>query len=69
MLPSLSEFILVEQVPTNLEHWKRLPNGNWEVSIIRDRRSVLYLESMDCDLSIDAVYQGIELLSPTQHTD
>ena len=63
MLPSLSEFILVEQAPTEVEHWRRLSSGSWEVSAITDRHASLHLVSLSCDLSIEAVYRNVEGLS------
>src|SRR6266567_3808550 len=37
MLSSLSEFLFIHPTPVNIEHWRRLTTGNWEVAIIRDR--------------------------------
>ena len=63
MLPSLSEFILVEQAPADIERWRRLPNGNWEVAAFRDRDAVVHLASLNCELSVEAVYRNVEGLS------
>ena len=63
MLPSLSEFILVEQAPADIERWRRLPNGNWEVAAFRDRDAVVDLASLNCELSVEAVYRNVEGLS------
>jgi hypothetical protein len=63
MLPSLAEFILVEQVPADIERWRRLPNGNWEVAAFRDRDAVVHFASLNCELSAEAVYRNVEGLS------
>ncbi|MBI1786899.1 MAG: Uma2 family endonuclease [Acidobacteria bacterium] len=63
MLPSLNEYLLVDQAPVEIEHWRRLPNGNWELATIRDRDAVLRLSSLDCELPAGEIYRNLELLS------
>jgi Uma2 family endonuclease len=58
MVPSLREFLLVEQETVEVEHWRRLPNGNWELATVRESGVTLRLESIGCDLPIDEIYRG-----------
>ena len=62
MLPSLQEYLLVDQTPVEIEHWRRLPNGNWEVATIREQDAMLRL-SIGCELPVAEVYRNIELLA------
>src|ERR1700694_5697214 len=60
MLPSLHEFLFVEQESIEVEHWRRLPNGNWELATVREAGVTLHLESIGCDLPVDEIYRGTE---------
>ncbi len=61
MIPSLQEVLLVDPAPVDIEHWRRLPNGNWELATIRDRTSGIHLESVDVHLTVLEVYENAEL--------
>ena len=62
MVPSLTEFLLVDQAGIEIEHWQRLPNGNWEIATIRDLQGVVRLPSLDCELPVSEIYRNIEAL-------
>jgi Uma2 family endonuclease len=59
-IPSLAEYLLVDQQPVDVEHWRRLPNGNWELATIRDRGAVVRLESLGCELPVEEIYRDVE---------
>ncbi len=61
-LPSLAEYLLVDQTPVDVEHWRKLPNGNWELATIRDRSAVIHLESLGCDLPVEEIYRNADTL-------
>jgi len=61
MIPSLQEVLLVDPTPVEIEHWRKLPNGNWELATIRDRASGIHLESVDVHLPVSEVYENAEL--------
>ena len=67
MLSSMSEYLFIDPTPVNIEHWRRLPTGNWEVAIIRDREAILRLESIACEIPVTEIYEDIEqyLLPPS----
>jgi len=62
LVPSLSEYLLVEQMPIEVEHYRRLPNGHWEIATIRERDAIFTLESLGCELPVAEIYSGLELL-------
>ncbi len=62
LLPSLAEYQLVEQDTVEIEHYRRLPNGHWDLATIRERDAVLTLESVHCDLPVAEIYSGLEML-------
>jgi Uma2 family endonuclease len=62
MMPSLAEFLLIEQCPIEIEHYRKLPNGHWEIEPIREAGAVIHLESVNCDLPVSEVYRGVERL-------
>ncbi len=62
MMPSLAEYLLVDQTPVDIEHYRRLPNGNWELTTLRDAASVLRLESLECEIPVAEIYRNLDLL-------
>lgn len=63
MMPSLAEYLLVDQTPVDIEHFRRLPNGNWELTTLRDAAAVLSLESLGCEISAAEIYRNLDLLT------
>jgi Uma2 family endonuclease len=64
MLPSLKEYLLIEQTPVDVEHYRRLPDGNWQISTIRDENAVIRLDSINCDLPVSEIYLGLDPIPP-----
>jgi Uma2 family endonuclease len=62
MLPSLAEYLLIEQEPVEIEHYRRLPTGHWEIETLREKEAVIKLESVGCELPVKDVYRGIDRL-------
>lgn len=62
MLPSVAEYLLIEQEPVEIERYRRLPNGHWEIEVIREGDAVMRLESVGCNLAVREVYRGLERL-------
>ncbi|MCC6391486.1 MAG: Uma2 family endonuclease [Bryobacterales bacterium] len=59
-LPSLREYLLVDPASVNIEHYKRLPNGNWEVSEIRGADSAITLACLGCEIPVTEIYRNAE---------
>ena len=49
---SVREFLLVEQNPAHVEHWKRLSSGDWELETVTDPDAVLKLESLGVEVPL-----------------
>jgi Uma2 family endonuclease len=62
-LSSMSEYLVIDSKPVYIEHWRRLPNGNWELAIIHDRNATLRLESLNCEVRAAAIYEDVERYS------
>jgi Uma2 family endonuclease len=60
MLSSMSEYLFINPAPVDIEHWRRLPSGNWEVAIINDSSATLRLESLDCEIPVGEIYKNVE---------
>jgi Uma2 family endonuclease len=60
MLPSISEYLMIDPKPVFIEHCRRLPNGNWEIATILDRDATLRLESLDCEIPVREIYDDVE---------
>ena len=60
MLSSMSEYLVIDPKPVEIDHWRRLPNGNWELATIRDREAILRLESLGCEIPVREIYQDVE---------
>jgi Uma2 family endonuclease len=62
MLPSLAEYLLVDQDTVEVELYRRLPNGHWEIATFRDADAIIRLESIGCDLPMNEIYRDVERL-------
>ncbi|MFN0171113.1 MAG: Uma2 family endonuclease [Bryobacteraceae bacterium] len=60
---SLKEFLLVDQAPVDIEHYKRLPDGTWQIIRITAPDSRVRLESIDCELEAAVIYRGVNALT------
>ena len=56
------EYLLIDPASIDVEHYRRLPNGNWELATLRDRGSAIPLATLACELPLDEIYSTIELL-------
>lgn len=64
MVPSLREFLLIEQETVEVDHWRRLPDGSWVMTTVRDPAVTLHLESIGCELPIAEIYGGADEYVP-----
>ena len=60
-IPSLTDLLLIAQDRVSIEHWRRLPNGHWEIGAVEDRQASIQIESVACALSVAEIYAGVEL--------
>jgi Uma2 family endonuclease len=57
---SVREFLLVEQHPAHVEHWKRSSVGEWELETVTGPDAVLKLESVAIEVPLREFYIGLE---------
>ncbi|MBI3683927.1 MAG: Uma2 family endonuclease [Acidobacteria bacterium] len=57
---SLQEYLLIDPVPVEIEHGRRMPNGNWELATVRSRDHILELTSTGCSIPIEEIYRNVE---------
>jgi Uma2 family endonuclease len=62
-IDSLKEYVLVDQSRLYVERHRPLGLGRWEMTAFTAPEDVLALESVDVELTLAAVYDGVELES------
>jgi len=60
--PSIKEFLLIEQKPVHIEHWRRGDEGNWSLATLTTEDAVLQLSSLGIEVPVRELYEGVELL-------
>ena len=61
-IPSLREFLLIGQTPVVIDHYRRLPDGTWQIVALREMSDVLQLDSLGCSFPVTEVYEGLDEL-------
>jgi len=59
-LESLTDYVLVAQSQPMVQHYARRPDGKWLLSDYRTLDAVAHFASIDCNLSLSAVYEKVE---------
>jgi Uma2 family endonuclease len=59
-LPSLIEYLMIEQDQPHIEHWTRQPENHWDFVEIDDLAQGLELTSIGCVLPLTDVYDKID---------
>ena len=62
MAPSIEEYLLIDQNPVEIEHGRRMANGHWDVETILDGAAVIQLTSIDSQLPVAEIYEGLDIL-------
>lgn len=61
-MPSLREFLIIEEDAVFVEHFRRLPDGSWNILAYRDAGAVISLASIGCELPLERIYAGADRL-------
>jgi len=61
-IPSLREFLLIGQTPVEIDHYRRLDDGSWQIVRLTKMDDSLALDSLGCAFPVAAVYAGLERL-------
>ena len=60
-LPSLQDYLLIDQDAVHVEHYTRRPNGQWLLDEVSDRTESVVLDSIDCTLEVMDIYEKVLL--------
>ncbi len=60
-LPSLKEYVLIEQDRIGIEHWRRRRDGTWAAKAMMRLSATLRLTTLGLRLPISEIYHGVEL--------
>lgn len=60
-IDSLKEYVLVDQSRLYVERHRPLGLGRWEMTAFTAPEEALFLESVDVELTLGAIYDGVEL--------
>lgn len=61
-LPSLAEYLLIEQDTPEVEIYRRLPNNHWEIETVRGLDATVQIERLGWDLPLAEIYRDTERL-------
>ncbi len=61
MIASLSDYLLIAQDKCRIEHYVRQPDNRWLFSEYKDPKAVFHIAAFDCEISLEEVYEKIEL--------
>ncbi len=59
-LPSLRHYLLISQMPFEVEH-HFLDGKTWHSETLTDAADIVRLTAIDCQLSLDEIYEDVEL--------
>jgi Uma2 family endonuclease len=59
-IASLLDYVLVSQSRPRIEHFRRLPDGKWLLTVGDGVETSLRLDSIDCELQLSEVYDRVE---------
>jgi Uma2 family endonuclease len=57
---TLTDYVLVSQDKTFVEHFTRQADGNWLYRSFSETADVLRIETVDCELSLNEIYDRVE---------
>jgi Uma2 family endonuclease len=60
-IPSLKEYLTVDQYRIHIEHWSRQADGQWPSREFRDANAVIRLESVAIELRVADIYRKVNL--------
>ena len=58
-IPTLAEYLIIEQEPAAIDHYRRIPEGSWRIDPITDPNATIRLESINVDLPVSEIYAGV----------
>ena len=59
-IKSLRDYVLIAQDEPRVEHFQKQANGEWKKSEIKGLGAVLKIDSIDCEIALEELYDLIE---------
>jgi len=59
-IESLQDYLLIDQNRLHVQHYHKLPDGRWVVTIFTHLDSAIQLESLDITLPLSEIYEAID---------
>lgn len=59
-IPSLQEYILVDSTQYLVESYQRQTENTWAINFYENIEAIAHIESLELDLSLSEIYEGIE---------
>ncbi|WP_343424153.1 Uma2 family endonuclease [Candidatus Amarolinea dominans] len=60
-LRSLTEYLLIAQDVSHVEHYVRQPDDRWLLTEVRETQDVITLSSVGCRVALADVYEQVEI--------
>lgn len=63
-IPTLRDYLVIDQTEVVAGHWSRLSHNKWQVEMVHDRCATIRLDVLGLELSVSDIYCGAELFAP-----
>lgn len=57
---TLTDYVLISQAHPFVEHFSKQPDGNWLYRSYAEITDAMRIESVDCELSLEEIYERVE---------
>jgi Uma2 family endonuclease len=61
-VPSMREILLVDQAPLFIEHYRKLPNGHWNIETISDSAAEIHIDIVNRNIPVSEFYLNLDRL-------
>ena len=63
-IPTVNEYVLIEQDRPRVEHWRRADDGDWRWNTVEGMDATLSLDSAPVAVALRDLYDRVELMPP-----
>ncbi|MDX2247304.1 MAG: Uma2 family endonuclease [Bacteroidia bacterium] len=68
-LATVRHYLIVEQTECAIYHYRRQPEGGWEVVFYENMDQTISLPELDAEIAVSAIYEGISFAPPISMTE
>ncbi len=65
-IPTFQEYLLIDQDRIYVEHYHKVKDSTWVLTILREPEARLVLQSIDLEISVRQLYENVDWLATTQ---